>query len=168
MEQFGSGARYERRRLRVALLTAFDMGENVIKRSAIVIAVALAAILLPACSVSTAHIGNLQVAKDKDMSTPSASFGAHDAVYAKASADNLPNKVSMNWQLIAEKVDGQKPNTVIPQLDKSYDLGADGTATYDLTPPDAGWPAGTYKIVVTMVDNGTQRDVKSAEFTVTQ
>lgn len=152
----------------IFVLLTVSMGENVIKRSAMAIAVALAAILLPACSVSTAHIGSLQVAKDKNMSTPSTSFGVHDPVYAKASADNLPSKVSMHWQLIAEKVDGQKPNTAIPQLDKSYDLDSDGTATYDLTPPDAGWPTGTYKIVVTMVDNGTTRDTKSAEFTVAQ
>jgi hypothetical protein len=140
----------------------------VIKRSAPAAALTLAAILLPACSVSTAHIGSLQMAKDKDMSAPTTSFGVHDAVYAKASADNLPGKVSLNWQLIAEKVAGQKPNTAIPQLDKSYNLDSDGTTTYDLTPPDAGWPVGTYKIVVTMTDNGTQRDTKSTEFTIAQ
>jgi hypothetical protein len=132
------------------------------------VAVGLIATVLWACSVSTSHIGSLQVAKNKDMSSPATTFDAHDPVYAKASADNVADKISLNWQLIAENVKGQKPNTAIPQLDKSYDLASDGTATYDLTPPDAGWPEGTYKIVVTMMENGTQRDQKSTEFTVGQ
>jgi hypothetical protein len=121
---------------------------------------------LVACSASTAHIGSLQVAKDKDMTTPTTSFGLHDTVYAKADADNLPGKVTLNWQLIAENVKGQPPNSDIPSLHKSYDLDADGTTDYTLTPPDAGWPPGTYKIVLTMMDDGTQRDQKSAEVTV--
>lgn len=139
-----------------------------IKRSVMAVIVALAATVLPACSVSTSHIGSLQVAKDKDMSAPGATFGVHDPIFAKATADNVAGKVSLNWQLIAENVKGQKPNTAIPQLDKSYDLDSDGNTTYDLSPPDAGWPSGTYKIVITMMDNGTQRDQKSAEFTVGQ
>jgi len=130
--------------------------------------VALVATMLAACNVSTSHIGSLQVSKDKDMSAPTATFGAHDPVFAKATADNVAGKVSLNWQLVAENVKGQKPNTAIPQLDKSYDLDSDGNTTYDLTPPDAGWPAGTYQIVVTMMDDGTQRDRKTAEFTVGQ
>lgn len=129
---------------------------------------ALAAIVLSACNASTSHIGSLQVSKDKDMSAPASTIGAHDPVFAKASADNIAGKVSLNWKLVAENVKGQKPNTAIPQLDKSYDLGSDGSTSYDLTPPDSGWPAGTYKIVITMVDDGTQRDQKSAEFTVAQ
>lgn len=137
-------------------------------RGVLALAVILAAPLLAACSASTAHIGSLQVAKDKDLSSPSSSFGAHDTIYAEASADNVPSKITLNWQLVAENVKGQKPNTEIPQLDKSYDLASDGKATYDLTPPDAGWPPGTYKIIVTMDDNGTQRDQKTAEFTVAQ
>lgn len=102
------------------------------------------------------------------MSAPATAFGAHDPVFAKATADNVAGKVSLDWRLVAENVKGQKPNTAIPQLDKSYDLDSDGSTTYDLSPPDAGWPAGKYKVVITMVDDGTQRDQKSAEFTVGQ
>ncbi|MBV8490624.1 MAG: hypothetical protein JO199_08855 [Candidatus Eremiobacteraeota bacterium] len=38
--------------------------------------------------------------------------------------------------------------------------------TYNLTPPASGWPDGTYKVVATMMDNGTQRDQKTVTFTV--
>ena len=118
------------------------------------------------CNASTAHIGSLSVAKDSDMTTPTTTFGAHDTIYAKGDAANVPNKVTLQWQLVAENVKGQPPNTAIQSLDKSYDLDSDGSTTYNLTPPDAGWPTGTYKIVLTMMDDGTQRDQKTAEITV--
>jgi hypothetical protein len=128
---------------------------------------ALVALALVACSASTAHIGSLKVGKDKDVATETATFGAHDTIYAVASADNLPNAVTMKWQLVAVNVKGQQPNAAIPSLDMSKDLTTqDNSATYTLTPPPAGWPAGDYKIVVTMMDNGTQRDQKSATFSV--
>ena len=37
---------------------------------------------------------------------------------------------------------------------------------YSLTPTDNGWPEGTYKVVLTMMDDGTQRDQKSQEITI--
>jgi len=124
------------------------------------------AFALVACSVSTSHIGSLKLGKDKDISAETTTFAPQDGIYAKATGDNLAGKVTINWQTIAENVKGQPPNSAISSLDKSFDMEQDGTADYDLTPPAAGWPAGTYKIVVTMMDNGAQRDQKTQEFTV--
>ena len=135
------------------------------KSSAPRIAAVAFAFALAACNASTAHIGGIQLGKDKAVSSPTTSFGEHDAVYAKADASNLPNKVTMQWQLVAVNVKGEKPNTAIPSLNESVDLDSDGTSNYNLTPPPSGWPDGTYKITVTMMDNGTQRDQKSIEFT---
>jgi len=126
--------------------------------------VAGALLALVACSASTAHIGSLQAGTDHDVTTPTTTFGEHDTIYAKADADNLPNKVTMQWQLIAENVKGVKPNMALPQMNVNQDMASDGT--YTLSPPAAGWPDGTYKVIVTMMDQGTQRDQKSLEFTV--
>ncbi|MBV8155631.1 MAG: hypothetical protein JO241_03900 [Candidatus Eremiobacteraeota bacterium] len=133
---------------------------------AAMVGAALFAIALAACNASTAHIGSLQVGKDKDISTPATTFGPHDTIYLKGTGANLPGKVTMQWSVIAENVKGVKPNFEIPNLDKSYDLDSDGTVNYSLTPTDNGWPEGTYKVVLTMMDDGTQRDQKSQEITI--
>ena len=127
---------------------------------------ALLAVAVAACSASTAHISSIKTASDKAMTTETDKFGAKDTIYAQAHAANLPNKVTMQWQLIAKNVQGQQPNTAIAQLNMSNDLPSDGDSDYTLSPPTAGWPAGTYTITVTMMDNGTQRDQKSTDITI--
>jgi hypothetical protein len=126
--------------------------------------VAVAAVA--ACSVSTAHLTDLKVGKDKDISTPVSTFAPTDTIYASSGVANTPSKVTLQWHLIAEKVTGQSPNFEIPQVAKSFDLDSDGTSTYDLSPPSAGWPTGTYEIKVDMLVDGQQKDEKTAEFTV--
>ena len=126
------------------------------------------ALVLAACSgsVSTAHIGSLQIGSSKDFTTETTTFGPQDVVYAKATGSNLPNPITLKAQVVAEAVTGEASNAPIPQLDQSFDLASDGTVTLTYTPPAAGWPTGTYKIVVTMMDGATQRDQKSEEFKV--
>ena len=128
--------------------------------------VALFGLALAACSASTAHIGSLQTGKDQDVSTAVSTFDPHDTVYAKGDAANVPSAVTLKWQLVAENVKGQPPNAAQPNDDVSKDFSSDGTSTYTLTPPPNGWPPGTYKIVLTMIDDGKQRDQKTTEFTV--
>jgi hypothetical protein len=130
------------------------------------LAAAVLMLFVAACSVSTAHISSLKTGKDKAISTEASSFAPTDTIYAQAHAANLPEKVTMQWQVVAEKVTGQPPNTPIAQLNVNNDLPSDGDSTYTLAPPTAGWPTGTYKITVTMMDNGQQRDQKSTEVTV--
>ncbi|HEY9086280.1 MAG TPA: hypothetical protein VIN40_10170 [Candidatus Tyrphobacter sp.] len=122
--------------------------------------------VIPACSFTTAHLTSLTVAKDSALTTPTTTFAPTDTIYAQSGVANIPGKVTMQWHLIAEHVTGQPANTPIPQVDKSFDLSSDGTSTYDLSPPTAGWPAGTYRIEVDMMVDGQQKDQKTAEFTV--
>jgi hypothetical protein len=122
--------------------------------------------MMTACSVSTSHLTDIKLSNDKDLSTPTTTFAKTDTVYAQAGAANLASPVTLQWHLIAEKVAGQAPNSVIPGLDKSFDLPSDGTSTYNLSPPTAGFPAGTYKLEVDMMVDGAQKDQKTAEFTV--
>jgi hypothetical protein len=129
--------------------------------------VSLAALVaLAACSVSTAHLTDLKVSNNKDLSAPTTTFAKTDSIYASTDVANTPSKVTVQWHFIAEKVTGQQPNTTITQFDLSKDLDSDGTATYNLSPPTAGWPTGTYKIEADMMVDGAQKDQKTAEITV--
>jgi hypothetical protein len=131
--------------------------------------VSLAALVaLAACSVSTAHLTDLTLSKSKDMSNPTTTFGASDPVYAQSGVANTPGKVTLAWHFIAENVKGIPPNSLQKSNDVSNDLDADGTSTYTLTPPASGWPTGTYKIVVDLMVDGTQKEEKTTEFTVGQ
>lgn len=121
---------------------------------------------MTACSASTAHISSLKIAKDDSFTTETTSFAPTDTIYAQATASNLPNAITLEWHITADNVTGQSPNTQITALDKSFTLPSDGTSTYTLSAPTAGWPAGTYTIEVDMMDNGQQRDKKTADITV--
>jgi hypothetical protein len=68
--------------------------------------------------------------------------------------------------LVIVDVPGQTPGPV-PDLQSSLEVEGNKTATYNFTPPTAGWPAGKYKVEVVMVtDQGEQKDQKSANFSV--
>jgi hypothetical protein len=128
--------------------------------------VSLATISACSFSATTAHLTGLKVGTDKAMTTETSRFGRTDTIYAQSGVANNAGKVTLQWHLIAEKVQGQRANTAIPEADKSFDLDGDGTASYNVSPPTAGWPKGTYKIQVDMVYVGRQKDQKTAEFTV--
>jgi hypothetical protein len=131
---------------------------------------ASAVLLLTACSVSftTSHLSSLIVSKEKDSSIEASTFGPHDTVYAKGVVSNVSGKVTLQWHLIAEKVVGQPDNFAIADLDKSFELAGDGNSSYNLSPPDAGWPAGKYRIELHMlVESGEDKDMKSSVYTVT-
>ena len=119
-----------------------------------------------ACSYSTANLSSLKIGKDKAVSSETSAFGPNDTVYAVGTVSNAPGKVKVKGLLAFEDVAGQTKGP-IPGLEKTLDLDGSGTATYTFTPPPDGWPKGTYKIEVTLMDDsGQQKDQKSATFTV--
>jgi hypothetical protein len=121
---------------------------------------------MTACSVSTAHLTDIAMGKDKAVTTPTNTFDKTDTIYAKTDVANTPSKVTVAFHVIAEKVAGQPANAPIPALDENVDLASDGTATMTMTPGPNGWPSGTYKIEADMMVDGAQKDQKTAEFTV--
>lgn len=130
------------------------------------LAAACLTLALVACSVSTAHLGDIQLGKDEKVTQPTTNFDPHDTVYARIPVSNVPNKVTVQVQTVAVSVKGA-PAGPISALDYNQDMPSDGTVDYKIsTSAPAGLPVGTYKIVATMMDNGTQRDQKSQEFTV--
>ena len=119
------------------------------------------------CSFTTAHVSSFKLSKDKEGNTEASTFAPDDSIYALATVSNVPSKVTLNFRLITEKVEGQPENAPVPKFDTSLDLPTDGVGTFSLTPPPAGWPAGHYRIEVSMlIQSGEQKDQKSATFTV--
>jgi ABC-type oligopeptide transport system substrate-binding subunit len=132
-----------------------------------VVTLAVAALAACSFSVSTAHISSLKVTKEKDGTNETNSFGPHESIFAQGEVANVPSKVTVKWRLITEKVEGQPANAAVPGMDKSFELPADGTSSYHLSPSEAGWPPGKYKIEFSMLnENGEQKDQKIAPFTV--
>jgi hypothetical protein len=137
-------------------------------RSILAISLGLLVVLALACkfSASTANITSLKIGKDKAVTTESSSFGPNDTIYAIAPIGNAPGKVKVKGRLVVEDVAGQKTGPVAG-LEDTIELGGSGTATFNFTPPAAGWPVGKYKVeVIMMNEDGEQKDQKSASFSV--
>jgi hypothetical protein len=133
-------------------------------------AVMLAAAALTACSVNftTSHISSMKLSKDKEGTKEASTFGPQETIFANATVSNVSGKVTLNWKLIAVKVEGQPENTAVTNLDRSFELPSDGESSYNLSAPAAGWPAGNYKIELHMlVEGGEEKDLKVAPFTIT-
>jgi len=132
-------------------------------RSIFVISLGLLIALALACkfSASTANISSLKVGKDKTVTTETSTFGPNDTVYAVATIGNSPGKVKVKGRLVPDDEPGAKGP------EDTVELPGSGTATFTFSPPAAGFPAGKYKIEVTMMnEDGEQKDQKSATFTV--
>ena len=119
------------------------------------------------CNFTTANISSFVVSKDKEGTQAASNFNPHETIYAKATLSNVPSKITVKWRVIAVKVEGEKENSPIESLDRSFDLPGDGTSSYQLSPPENGIPVGTYKIEAHMLtEGGDEKDLKSATVTV--
>jgi hypothetical protein len=122
---------------------------------------------IPGCNFTTANISSFVVSKDKEGTQAATQFNPHETIYAKATLSNVPSKVTVKWRVVAVKVEGEKENSAIEGLDRSFDLPSDGTSSYQLSPPEQGIPVGTYKIEAHMLtEGGDEKDLKSATVTV--
>jgi hypothetical protein len=131
--------------------------------------IVLAAAVSASCSFTTANISELKLSKDKEGKTATTDFSPRDEIYALATVSNVPSKVTLKFRLITEKVEGQPENQPVAKFDTSIEMPRDGIGTYSLSPPTAGWPAGKYRIEVTMhIESGEQKDSESATFTVSR
>ena len=123
-------------------------------------------VVVLACSMSTANLSSLKVGKDKAVTSETSTFGPNDTIYAIGTVSNAPGKVKVKGLVAFDDVAGQQPGPV-PGAETTVDLPGSGTAIYTFTPPPSGWPNGKYKVEVTMMDDsGTQKDQKTATFTV--
>jgi hypothetical protein len=126
------------------------------------LAAALALVAAQACSfsVSTANLSSLKLGKDKDAAQETSTFKPSDLVYAVAVVSNAGEDVKVKGRLAVVDVEGEKAGP-IPSTESTVDLPGGGTASFTLSPPPSGWPAGKYKIEVLV--NGTSAGSKDFE-----
>jgi hypothetical protein len=118
-------------------------------------------------SFSTANISGLKVSKDKEGNNVTSSFGPNDKVYAVAEVSNAPGKVKLKARLLFDSVTGQTSGAAVPGAETTIDLPGSGTGNFTFTPNAAGWPNGSYKIEVSMLnEENEQKDQKTAKFSV--
>jgi hypothetical protein len=135
---------------------------NLLVASALLIGVALGCNF----SATTANISSVKLGKDKAVSSETSTFAPSDTIYAVGTVSNSPGKVKVKGVVAFDDVSGQTAGPV-RGAEATVDLPGSGTATFTFTPPTVGWPAGKYKLEITMTDdNGKQVDQKTATFTV--
>ncbi len=130
------------------------------------VGILLAATLACNFSATTANISRLKVGKDADVSAEADTFGSKDVVYAVATISNTSEKLKVTGRMVAEDVEGVEKGP-IPGLEKTIDMPGAGTAKFNFTATERGWPKGKYMVEVLMMNEaGEQKDQKSVTFTV--
>ncbi len=124
--------------------------------------------MVAACSfnVSTANIGGLKMGKDKEMQQETTTFESNETIYSAVVISSNPGTVKVKGSLHIVEVEGQKAGP-IPGLEMTVTVPGAGTANFNFTQPNNGWPKGKYKFEALMNnEDGEQKDSKSQEFTV--
>lgn len=140
-----------------------------VKRWNLACALGLILVTMLACkfSFSTANLSSLKISKDKSGSPETSSFNSRDTIYAVADVSNAPSKTKLKGRLLYDNVAGQTSGTLFPGLETTIDLPGSGNGTFTFTPPASGWPNGSYKIEVTMLnEDNEQKDQKTGTLTV--
>jgi hypothetical protein len=140
-----------------------------VKRVNLVCALGLLVVSVLACkfSFTTANISGLKIGKDRDVSTTVSSFAPKDTVYVVADVSNAPSKMKLKARLLIDSVEGFSSGTLVPGAETTIDLPGSSTGTFTFTPPTNGWPNGSYKVEVNMLnEDGEQKDQKTSTFSV--
>lgn len=124
----------------------------------------LAAVLGCNFSATTANISSVKVGKDADVGTEASTFAPSDTVYAVAIISNASENLKVKGRVLADNVEGLQSGPV-PGAEKTIDLAGSGTVKFNFSAGE--WPKGTYKLEVTMMnEGGEQKDQKTVNFTV--
>lgn len=132
-------------------------------------ALGLVLVTVLACkfSFTTANISSLKLSKDESAGSTTSSFGPRDVVYALAEVSNAPSKMKLKGRVLVDNVEGYQPGTPVPGAEKTLDLPGSATGTFTFSPQSAGWPNGSYKVEVSLInEDGEQKDQKTETFTV--
>lgn len=138
------------------------------KRWNLVFGLGLLLVTALACnfSASTANISSLKLGKDANLSAETDNFAAGDTLYAAAVISNASENLRVKGRVVAESVEGIQSGPV-PGAEKTLDMPGSGTAKFNFTAGENGWPPGKYKMEVLMMNEaGEQKDQKTVSFTV--
>lgn len=116
------------------------------------------------CSVTTANLGEVKFAKDKDGKTPGTSFDAGTNFFALVDATGIPSgKHKLTWKPTYENVAGKTKGESVG-APGSMDVTGSGTAFAPMSFP----MPGDYKIEATLADeSGKTIATKSATVKIT-
>ncbi|HEY0407190.1 MAG TPA: hypothetical protein VGC89_15770 [Pyrinomonadaceae bacterium] len=129
--------------------------------------IVLATTLACKFSFTTANISSLKISKDKDGGSTASSFSPEDKVYALATVSNAPDKMKLKGRLLIDNIEGQKQGDPVPGAETTLDLPGSATGTFTFTPTGGGWPKGSYKVEVSLInEEGEQKDQKMETFSV--
>jgi len=130
---------------------------------------AFAAILavVIACGATTANISSLKISTDDQGKNETKTFKAGDKVYAIAQISNNSGKVEAKFRVLYDDVEGQEAGKLVPGAEKTLEVEGDRPAIFWITLPPGGFKNGRYKVEVSMIYAGEQKDQKSSTFEVT-
>lgn len=130
------------------------------------IAFAVVMLTAMACSFSTANLGELKFAKDKDGGGAGTSFKPGDEIFAITSVNNAMGKNKVKFRLLFDKVEGGQAGAVAYKLDTTTDVEGSRPIWFNFSYPE-GFLPGTYKTEVVLVDeDGKELDRKTGSFTI--
>lgn len=135
-----------------------------------VYALGLVLLVTVACkfSFTTANISELKISKEKSAGSTTSSFNASDTVYVVADVSNAPSKTKLKARLLFDNVQGQTSGAAVPGAETTIEMPGSGSGTFTFTPPGSGWPNGSYKVEVSLLnEDNEQKDQKTGTFSVT-
>jgi hypothetical protein len=123
--------------------------------------------VLIACNFTTANIRSLKIGKDEAGKSEATTFNPGDKVYAIAQIANNGGKVDTKFRVLYDDVEGQSAGELVQGAEKTLEIDGDRPAVFWVTLPPRGFANGRYKVEVTMIKSGEEKDKKSATFDVT-
>jgi|ERR1051326_4918498 hypothetical protein len=132
----------------------------------VILAFGLLVAVVLACGATTANISSLKVSTDEQGKNEAKSFKPGDKVYAVAQISNNGGTVQTKFRILYDDVEGQSAGTPVPGAEKTLDVEGDRPAIFWITLPTGGFKNGRYKVDVSMLYSGDQKDQKSATFEV--
>lgn len=122
--------------------------------------------VLFACNFTTANISSVKIASDEEGKNETRNFRPGDKVNAIAVISNNGGKVQVKFRVLFDEVEGQESGSPVQGAEKTLDIDGSRPAHFWVTLPNSGFHNGRFKVEITMLKDGEQKDQKTATFEV--
>ena len=123
---------------------------------AVIALLAVAALAFACSSVDT----SVKLSTDEDGEQTTETFAPRDTIYAITEVDGA---AKVTASIVAEDVTGVTPGPT--GLENTQEGEESAKYTFNVTPPNNGWPAGRYRLEI-RVENDDGTETRSATFSV--
>lgn len=130
------------------------------------VALMLLGVVLIACNFTTANIRSLKISDDESGKNEVKSFKPGSKIYAIAEIANNGGKVDAKFRVLYDSVEGQTAGTLVEGAEKTLEVDGSHPAVFWITLPPRGFENGRYKVEVTMLNAGQEKDKKTETFEV--